>query len=86
MKRRRLPKKGARLHYDPCPGQENLNRWTGEYRGCVDGEYIAVRVWSRRKRRWYYILHDRWWWDTDRFKPGPLPSIPASPGDRGVVS
>lgn len=77
--RRRLPKKGARLHYDPIPGRENINRWTGEYRGCVDLEYIIVCTWLRRKQRWHYQLFDRWWWDEGKFKLGPLPRIEGKP-------
>lgn len=51
------PGNAVRFHY--APG--NPNNEIRHIRAIVDDEYIAYRVWSRKKRRWTY--HISWYYD-----------------------
>jgi len=65
---RRLPKIGARLHYDTGHAS---NSWTGTLRAVVDDDQIVIRIWTAHGG-WVYRVYDRWWWEEGHFQPGPL--------------
>lgn len=71
--RRELPAVGMKIHFDPSDGEPNINAWSGEVRALVDDEFIVVRRWFWHKKYWHYFIDHRWWWDTGKWKVGPLP-------------